>query len=589
MTNQTKTPLPKNPATPPATTPWWTFTLAGLAYGLLTALAFPPVDLWPLAFVSILPLIWASCRPMRRPFVAAIFVWLGAIPVWVYEQSWLINVTAAGYPLLCLYLAAYAGVFVWLVGKIRLWRARAGRAPIPMSLLAPLLWVGLEVFKGEVALTGYAWFLVGHPLIAAPVLVFPATLLGQYFISFLVAALAGAAGDLAGWSNVSRRVGPIAAAAIAIIWAATAWLGAIPAPPTGGPALRIAVVQTNVPQSNKIAWTDAQQSRDWLEFEALTRRAAQAVPPRAVIVWPETMFPGVWLNIEADKVERPWPKGPTETVLFVDRLRALQSEVGAPMIVGAPAMDGLRIAKSPSGDHREWDARYNSVFLVDSAGIHPERYDKIDLTPFGEVIPYVWRWKGLQDLVMDLGAGGMRFDLASGTREMVFQVPLDPASPAATVGIVTPICFEATRSTLCRRLVYDRARRRASVMMNLSNDGWFAHSRAGRGAHLLAARWRCVELGVPMVRAVNTGISASIDSRGQLRRAGPENAARDSEVAGILTDDVPLPRTDLTTLYGRVGNGFGWTVLAAAALFPILIALTSRRGLGVPGRANSVP
>jgi apolipoprotein N-acyltransferase len=93
---------------------------------------------------------------------------------------------------------------------------------------------------------------------------------------------------------------------------------------------------------------------------------------------------------------------------------------------------------------------------------------------------------------------------------------------------------------------------------------------AGRAQHLLAARWRCVELGVPMVRAVNTGISCAVDQSGSL--IGPEvvdGLRRNVREDGALVAHVPL--TDRATIFGRIGNvfayaamGVGWAVFAWA-------------------------
>src|SRR5262249_19106398 len=151
-----------------------------------------------------------------------------------------------------------------------------------------------------------------------------------------------------------------------------------------------------------------------------------------------------------------------------------------------------------------------------------------------------------------VGAGGMSFDLAAGEHLTVFSLELtgtrvpgkpDPACKYLT--FVTPICFEATKSELCRRLVYEHGARRAALLINVSNDGWFGSTQGwrllftgGRQQHLQAARWRCVELGVPMIRAVNTGISAWIDRTGKVRQAGPDNRESLVNVDGILVASI---------------------------------------------------
>jgi len=83
----------------------------------------------------------------------------------------------------------------------------------------------------------------------------------------------------------------------------------------------------------------------------------------------------------------------------------------------------------------------------------------------------------------------------------------------------TPIiCFEDTVPHLVRRIVQataleDANHRPADCLINLTNDGWF-HGSSELDQHLITALFRCVECRMPMVRAVNTGISAVIDGDG---------------------------------------------------------------------------
>src|SRR5690349_13237366 len=85
---------------------WWAFVLAGLCHALFTALAFPPAGVWVLAVFAPVPLVWAGCRATQWPSRCALLTALGVAPLWVYEQSWLLEVTQLGYPLLVVYMSA---------------------------------------------------------------------------------------------------------------------------------------------------------------------------------------------------------------------------------------------------------------------------------------------------------------------------------------------------------------------------------------------------------------------------------------------------------------------------------------------------
>ncbi|MBM4113737.1 MAG: hypothetical protein FJ253_10290, partial [Phycisphaerae bacterium] len=140
--------------------------------------------------------------------------------------------------------------------------------------------------------------------------------------------------------------------------------------------------------------------------------------------------------------------------------------------------------------------------------------------------------------------------------------------------IVTPICFEDTLPALCRRLVMERGEKAASLIVNLSNDGWFEGDDAGRRAHLLAARWRCVELRVGMVRAANTGISAVVDPAGRIVQELPPRTEAFTTARSIVCP--------VRTLFARIGDVGSWLFMITTLL---LLGRTFLRGRPVPGTA----
>lgn len=569
---------------------WWKYLLAGLSHGVLMLLALPPASLWPLVFVAIVPLVWAGCRAARKRKRAAFWTAAGVVPIFLVQHLWLINVTAPGFPLIAVYLSVYVYLFVWAIGV-----ARATDWPIPMTAIVSLLWTALEVLRGDLVLTGYSFNLLGHPLIEVPSLAAPAAVLGAYAVSFLTAGLAGALADAAGWSGLPRHSGGVGAAAALLLWFVLSFAGERTGRPGPSNELRVAAVQTNIPQDNKISWSIGQRLKDFKRFAELTRLAAAQRPEPDVILWPETMFPGFALNEDAVRAEREaalvyrlddpaYPPGSSvPATVFFDDLLKLEAEIGIPMVVGAIAADGLKVGRTAdSRITRESTHRYNSVFLIHRGGVLPQRYDKVELTPFGEVIPYLWRWPTLQQRVLSLGAQGMSFDLAMGRRLEPLSVPLQRGSSGVGGGgatstlsesrprvlrCATPICFEVTKAQHCRNLVNNSGASgdqagRAGVIFNLSNDGWFTFFDPGRQAHLLAARWRCVEMGVPMVRAVNTGISAAIDRRGRIiaqsLTGSPASAGTpagaSTQVDGVLVSSVPIQNDPVTTIFARVGQ-----------------------------------
>ena len=263
-------------------------------HAALFALSFPPFDLWPLAFIAVAPLGLLAVRAQStRGMLLSVLVTQFAM--WLWLLHWIIPVTAVGYPFLALYLSVWPAMFAWIIRRISRQRQLSRRR---MTIVVPVVWVGVEFFRGDVLFHGYPWYLLGHPLIAAPVLVQSADLAGTYFISFLTAMVSGVIVDgfmLSGQREIARRA-VVTASVVAGIWIANliygAWRMDQNLPLTPGP--RILAIQTNLPQDNKVGWSEEEQARDVPQFIEMTRAAAaQSTQPPDLIAWPETMVPGL--------------------------------------------------------------------------------------------------------------------------------------------------------------------------------------------------------------------------------------------------------------------------------------------------------
>ncbi len=556
--------------------------LGGLLHAALAAVALPgiaqPVISIPAAFLALLPLLWVA-KGRGRLLPLFFGVWLGQVPLWVLQQWWVLEVSEFGFFPLVAVQACWAGLFVVL---LRVVRDRVPGVALPLS--AAVLWAGVEFFRAQVFLTGYAWGLSGEALIDMPTLATPARVGGLTLVAFMMMLrMAGLWRVCVGRAEVPARrwVGAACGGAAVAAWSAMAlWVD-----PTYHRLQRsvpVAVVQTNLPQSNKLAWTIADEVRDFQRFMELSREAAtlDAAHSRpAFIVWPETMAPGITLEPSALDVLRKAdvyfsvPAGllgdepnRLSATAFAEELLAQQREIGVPMLVGEEAIEGLKINEDEQGRVSfSQDKRFNSAYLVRDGDVQPERYDKMHLTPFGEIMPVISRWDWLEGNLLDLAAGGMKFDLAEGTRRTVFSIPA-PDLKAGVVRVATPICFESTDPVLCRRLVFDGGGRRADLIVNLTNDGWFGESDLARRQHLRLARWRAFELVTPVVRAANTGMSAVIGDDGRVwTQLG-------SRADGVLRAEVGVHPGAGETLYARRGEWAGWasltgsTVLAGWAL-----------------------
>jgi apolipoprotein N-acyltransferase len=139
--------------------------------------------------------------------------------------------------------------------------------------------------------------------------------------------------------------------------------------------------------------------------------------------------------------------------------------------------------------------------------------------------------------------------------------------------LATPICYEGTFDHVCRRMSVQDGRKRADLLLNLSNDGWFVWPGEGarptteHAQHMVHYCFRAVENRLPVLRAANTGISASIDSCGRIVRSlGNEPGTL---AAKVLVDT-------RTSLYSIVGDVFAMAVCALAA-GSVVLGLWRRR------------
>jgi apolipoprotein N-acyltransferase len=618
-----------------------TCVLGGAWYGVCVLLAFPSEAWgaggvgglgWVLGALAMAGPTWVAARVAERGRGlkrAGLLVALGTLPMWGGTHTFLWETIGPLVFAAVVYFASYAAVYVWVMGRwLRGRRASVGGG-LAVAVGGATLWTALEYLRGEWVLGGYSFFNVGQAPIDSALARLVASLVGAYGVTWLVALVGVAVGLVCARGGGARRAGMSAAVlgVVAVVWGGGEWAARQWWTGEGdGATLRVGVVQTSAWQSNARSAPIAERVESMRRWSVLTREAA-AWPSAAgggradVVVWPETMVPGIYpgdaINDGAMAVFRPLglgmrvKVGGVEEVVsltrFGDELRALQREVGVPLVVGAVAAEGVEAKLDERGrlDPKtgvRFGARFNSVMMVEGGRVLGEergagggrvgRHDKIGLMPFGEYLPLVWRWPGVQRMLVGLGAAGMSFDLAFGETPGRFVLWAGNGKGGAEEEVVAaaPICSELFISRVCRRVVVgDAGQQAARVMLSPSNDGWFYGERRGREMFLLIARWRCAELGVPMVRSVNTGISAAIDGRGEVTARGVgANSGAEWNVEGVLHAEVVVagewPGGGVATLFARTGEVWPWAMLIGAGL--VVIAAVGRR-VGAGGASGA--
>ncbi len=501
---------------------WSVRVLLAVVSGCCLAAAFPSLDCEPLAWVGLVPLLVAArgLRP-RRAFVVG---WLGGVVFYLATVYWITytitRYTAVPFPLAAGLLVLMTSVLACYHGAFVAGLRWFDEHDLPVVWLAPPLWVTLEWLRGWFFI-GFPWAALGYSQYRYHDLVQMAEVTGVYGISALlvlfnvvVATVLGARGERLRACIPALLVLTALVAGVPVWgrWRANAIASQVPAG-----RLRVGIVQGNVAQDQK--WDLAYQRETLSRYADLTAAAAGA--GAALVVWPETATPFFF--------QEPGPMRQEILDLAVDH--------NIHLLFGSPA------ARRGHGGRVE---ELNRAYLVSPAGRELATYDKIQLVPFGEYVPYRRVLFFVDKIVAAVGT------IVPGLVETVFRLP------GERFGVL--ICYEDVFPALTRRFVAHGA----DFLVNVTNDAWYGPTSAPY-QHLAQATFRAVENRVPLVRAANTGISALIEPDGRIRWQSP----LDEPVWHV--DDIAWPA--VRTVYTRFGD-----------LFAHLCALASLGAFGYGAR-----
>jgi len=495
----------------------WRRALIACLAGATSALALPPMDLWPVMFVTFPVLVWLTDGAAAGPFgavVSAAFTgwWFGfgyflAGLYWV-GYAFLVDADTFAWLLPFAVVALPAGLALFTGLGLALARVAWTPGAIRVLTLAAALTVS-EWLRGHV-LTGFPWNAFGYALSGPLVLAQSASLMGLWGLTFIAVAAFASPAVLTD-DPIETRHPWLAPACAALALITLAIFGAVRlamTPTAFVDDTRLRIMQPNVRQDEKFNYSAKRAVMD--HYTALSTRPTgpQSTGLQDVthLIWPESAFP-FFLTWEADALADIARMLPAGTVLITGAARAIER---------APGASSLQA--------------YNSIYVIDHDGSVLATYDKVHLVPFGEYLPFQSFLESLGFQQLTKVHGGF----ISGDRRRPIEVPHAPRFlPLICYEIIFP--HEITPSGA-----------RPGWLVNLTNDGWFGNS-PGPYQHLQQARVRAIEEGLPLVRAANTGISAVIDPVGRIVRSLPLG------IEGVL--DSALPRRIGPTLYARLGDG----------------------------------
>jgi len=474
------------------------FTLALLAAVLLFLIypnIFFPSGGWPwLAPVALVPLLIALAReprPLRR-FLLGEFtglVYWFAVCYWIQFVlevhggmgrwgSW------ATFALFCVAKALHLAIFSMLAAVLL-------KTPYAIPAIAAL-WTGIERTHGTF---GFAWLALGNAGIDMPLPLRVGPFAGVYGLSFIFALMSAVVALL-----ILRRERKH-----------LYWLAIVPGllllpdlPARETPTESALLLQPNMSEEEQWTPASAAQERDHIIRESLD--AAQSDGNEQIVIWPESPGPLYYY------------RDPT----FHQEAMQLAQRTHAYFLFGT-------VAETRDG------APLNSAVLLAPDGALVDRYDKINLVPFGEYVPAFFGF--VNRITQEIS------DFAPGNRIVIF--PMGPRR----LGVF--ICYESVFPAEVRQFVKGGA----NLLVNISNDGYFGHS-AAREQHLEIARMRAVENRRWLIRSTNDGISAVIGPSGGVDERLP--------MYQETTSTVHFAFRDGTTVYTDYGDWFAWSCLAAA-------------------------
>ncbi|MEF8787877.1 MAG: apolipoprotein N-acyltransferase, partial [Planctomycetota bacterium] len=523
--------------------PRWTLLL-GIAGGLLYFLSFPAPDLWPLAWVALVPFfIGAALSPGLK--WAGLAGLCGGLAAHVPASSWISSVTPAGWLALSLYLS----VFWALAGAAIFWFWR--RAPGAWFLGAAAVW-GAQEFLRAVVPPGFPWLFLGYTQWKLLPLVQLSTLTGVYGLSFLVALVNASLAHLFLYPRTTdsrrlvRRLAPLAACLVAVggiyAWGMTARRASTY---SEGPV--VGVVQQNIPRYVEDYTTQSEEQfyREIREEVEKAEELSLTLPGSVqLVVWPETTVQAP-LNIDPRLINNAGQRKVVRRAM--QAVRKVGGKYGCPVLVGARGWFPRSRGYVRNVNRTAVDVFGNSAILFSPEGRFLERYDKMELVPFGEYVP-------LESLLSWLTP--FSTSLTPGKKAVLFRTRDEHDTRFGAL-----ICYEDVFPGLVRGMVRDGA----DYLVNITEEGWY-HIPGEMDQHVAMAVFRAVENRTTVVRAGNTGISCFIGPSGeiyaQVEKRTPGGMTR-KWVEG--TAAAPVRLSEQKTFYTAWGDVFAWLTLAFSA------------------------
>lgn len=440
----------------------WRWPLLALLAGALVPLSFAPYDFWPVALLSLVALFFALYRSTgKKAFWRS---WCFGFGLYGTGASWVfVSIHQFGnvspffaLSLTVLLVIVLSTVFALPFAVLGRWLSHS---PLGMLLGLPALWVIGEWIRSWL-FTGFPWLYLGYSHLQSALAGW-APIVGVMGVSFITALTAGALAYL--WLSRGHKVrAAIPLVACGMLWAAGYGLQSVQWTQPYLEPVKVGLVQGNIPQEKK--WDPAFLQTTLDRYFSMSDELWE---DNDWVIWPEAAMPLLY----------------HQALPFIDELRSQALEHESALITGVLY------------DSREEFAYYNSIIGV---GLGAGIYHKQRLVPFGDYVP-------LRDWF--------------GPVLSVFNLPMSVLEPGpvgqkglqvAEALIAPSICYEIAYPDTVAAGAVD-----ANILITISNDAWFGAS-IGPLQHMQIAQMRALETGRYLIRATNNGVSALVNSKGEI-------------------------------------------------------------------------
>ncbi|OGF62383.1 MAG: apolipoprotein N-acyltransferase [Candidatus Fischerbacteria bacterium RBG_13_37_8] len=506
-------------------------TVASLTGAILLALSFPKWDYSFLAWIALIPLIYAMKENARASFFYGFIYGVVCNYITFY---WVVQVIDdySNLPLilalllnllLSFYLALYWGVWTWS-GSYFLKTLGSGAIWI-----LPFLWIVLEYIRSYF-LTGFPWCLLGYSQYRFTSLCQIASIAGVYGISFTIVA-ANCVLCILFFKRMRHRYwyGAIIVVVLYVALAVTWGNLRVRNYHDNNAVETVGIIQGNIPQDLKwlVYLSDAHFKKHLILTGSAISNGAK------LIIWPEAAI----------------------TIFFLED-KDKQNEI---MHIVKESNVGILFG----GDYRnESDSKvnyYNSAYFINPDDHTIQLYSKMHLVPFGEYVP-------LKKLLwfVDKFVEGVS-DFSAGREYILFNYKNHRIS--------TQICYEIIFPEISRAFV----KKGSELLTTITNDAWFGETSAAY-QHFAMATIRTIENKRYLVRSANTGISGIINPVGRIIHES------DVFTEFVIIDKISFLKEH--TFYTKYGDWICYLSICMMLLSMIIAVRIQKRKVKVEVKVN---